>query len=106
MIEIPSPHVSGGTGPPRPGKAARPFLFKLLNFKDHDTILAKARTMNASLITDKTKASLYPYFSTELQRTRVTFNGVKQRLRRLNVTYAILYPAHLRMVANDETQFF
>lgn len=50
--------------------------------------------------------SPYPDFSAELQCRRVKFTEVKKRLRRFGVTYAMLYPARMRMAANNETHFF
>lgn len=92
--------------PPRPGEPPRPFLFKLLNFKDRDAALALARTKGDLMKMDNARISFYPDFSAELQRRRAKFTEVKKRLRRYEVTYAMLYPAKLRIAVNGETKFF
>lgn len=56
-----------------PGANPRPFLFKLLNYKDRDVILSKARTMFAALVIDNSKISLFPDFSAELQKQSAKF---------------------------------
>lgn len=89
-----------------PGNHPRAFLFKLLNYKDRDAILAKARTMGGKLAIENSKISLFPDFSAELQKQRAKFMDVKRRLRDLNLPYAMLYPARLRVVALGETRFF
>lgn len=52
--------------PPPPGAPPRPFLFRLLNYKDRDAILNKARTAG-TLKVDNAKVSLFPDFSAEVQ---------------------------------------
>lgn len=92
--------------PPKPGEPPRPFLFKLLNFKDRDAILYQARTKGNLMKMDNVRISVYPNFSAELQHRRAKFTDVKKRLRQYDVTYAMLYPAKLCIAANSETQFF
>lgn len=84
----------------------RPLLFKLLNYKDRDTILSKARTMSWAMAIDNSKVSLFPDFSAELQKQRAKYINVKKRLRDLKLQYAMLYPARLRVVALGEIHFF
>lgn len=91
--------------PPPPGAPPRPFLFKLLNYKDRDAILHKART-TADLSVGNARISLYPDFSAEVQRRRAKFIDIKKRLRNLNVPYYMLYPAKLKVVVNGNAQFF
>ena len=42
--------------------------------------------------------SAYPDFKAEVQRRRATFLAVKKHLRSLNMRYALLFPAKLRVV--------
>lgn len=49
-----------------PGNHPCPFLFKLLNCKDRDAILFKAKTMGGALVIDNSKVSFFPDFSAEL----------------------------------------
>lgn len=92
--------------PPRPGEPPRPFLFKVLNFKDRDAILQHARAKGDLMKIDNARISFYPDFSAEVQRRRAKFTEVKKPLRKYAVTYAMLYPAKLRVATNDETHFF
>uniref|UniRef100_A0A1B8Y2I5 Uncharacterized protein n=1 Tax=Xenopus tropicalis TaxID=8364 RepID=A0A1B8Y2I5_XENTR len=51
----------------------------------------------------------YPYiltYSTQLQKLRSTFTGVKRKLRELNLTYAMTYPAKLKINDANRTYFF
>lgn len=89
-----------------PGNHPRAFLFKLLNYKDRDTILSKARSMSGNMAIDNSKVSLFPDFSVELQKQHAKFIDLKKRLREHNLQYAMLYPARLRVVALGEVHFF
>ena len=48
----------------------------------------------------------YPDFTNEVQQRRATFLEIKSRLRTLNMKYALLFPAKLRVVDGDTTHFF
>lgn len=52
------------------------------------------------------KFSLFPDYSVEVHKQRAKFTDVKGCLRTLNLQYAMLFPAKLRIVANGETHFF
>ena len=52
------------------------------------------------------RVSFYPDFSQEVQRRRAKFLDVKRRLRNLQLPYAMLYPAKLRVVVRGQAQFF
>lgn len=92
--------------PPQPGAPPRPFLFKLLNYKDRDVILRNARLKPAALKVDNAKISLFPDFSADLQKQQAKFTDVKRRLRDLDLKYAMLYPARLRIEVLGSLQFF
>lgn len=94
--------------PTRPlpsGNPPRAFLFKMLNYMDHDVILSKARSIGDALVMDNSKILLFPDFSAGKQK-RAQFTEVKKRLPSLELQYAMLYPACLRVVAKDEVHFF
>ena len=92
--------------PPAPGAPPRPFLFKFLNYKDRDAVLRLARLNPAALKIDNTKVSMFPDFSADLQKQRAKFMDVKRRLRDLDLKYAMLYPARLRLEVHGAVQFF
>ncbi|CAB1438352.1 unnamed protein product [Pleuronectes platessa] len=45
----------------------------------------------------------FPYLSAGLHRQTRRFDGVKQRVRSLNIRYGIVYPAKLRQTINGQT---
>lgn len=61
-----------------PGNPPCQFLFKLLNFKDRDTILSKARTRGFTLVMDNSQISLFSDFSSELQKQCVKFTDIEK----------------------------
>lgn len=91
--------------PPPPGAPPRPILLKLLNFRDRDVALRVARE-KGELSINGHRVSLYPDFSGEIQRQRLQFQDIKKRLRALNIPYSMQYPAKLRVVALNTTNFF
>lgn len=68
-----------------------PFLFQLLDYKDRDTVLTKART-NVHLLVNNAHILLFPDFSAGVQRQLAKFTDIKKRLRTLGVQYYMLYP--------------
>lgn len=94
--------------PPRPlppGNPPRSMLARLLNYKDREVILRLARE-KGSIKHNGTKVSFYPDFSAEVQRRRSKFMEVKKRLQRLQLSYAMMFPAKLRVAANGQNHFF
>lgn len=68
MYAVESAHRVPARPPPQ-GALLCPFLFRLLNYKDRDAVLSKARTTE-NLRVDNAKISLFPDFSAEVQRQR------------------------------------
>ena len=48
----------------------------------------------------------FPDYTMEVQRQRNNFNAVKAQLRKMNLSYALLFPARLRVVEADTSHFF
>ncbi|XP_041441303.1 uncharacterized protein LOC121400993 [Xenopus laevis] len=93
-------------GRPRPpGAPPRPFLIRLLHFRDRDASLSEARS-KGQLVHEGANISLYPDYSTYLQKQRSTFTGVKRQLRDLKLVYAMLYPAKLKVIDANKSHFF
>lgn len=90
---------------PHSGGQSRPLIVKLLFFRDKVTILQRAREMK-NIIYNGARISLYPDFSPELQRQRAKFIECKRSLQQRRLSYALLYPARLRVTANGEVNFF
>lgn len=87
-----------------PGAPPCPFLLKMLNYKDRDTILSKARTMGPDMVIDNLKISLFSDFLADVQKWRAQFTDIKKSMRAL-LQYAMLYPARLRVVAKGGSLF-
>lgn len=90
---------------PPPGAPPRPVLVRVLHYKDRDVILRAARDL-PELAIDNSRISIFPDFSAEVQRRRMQFIAVKKRLRDLQIAYAMLYPARLRVTALGRAHFF
>lgn len=91
--------------PPPPGGQDRPFLLKLLHYKDRDIILRLAR-QKVDMEIQGAKISIYPDFSAAVQKQRAKFTEVKRRMRAIPLVYSMLYPAKLRVVADGAVHFF
>lgn len=88
--------------PPQQRAPPCSFLFRLLNYKDRDAILSKARILKD----DNAQVSLFADFSAKVQRQCSKLLHIKKRLRALNVQYFMLYPAKLKVLANGNSHFF
>ena len=97
-------HRSLGPRPP-PGAPARPIIACLLNFRDRDTILCKARELG-QLNHQGASLSIYPDYTQLVQEARRKFQEAKIQLRRLGLKYGMYYPARLRIDVNGRAKFF
>lgn len=50
--------------------------------------------------------SIYPDFTSAVQEARKKFMDAKQKLRELNIPYAMLYPARLKITIEGKTWIF
>lgn len=91
--------------PPPPGALPRPFLLKLLHYRDRDAILTMAR-QKQTIEHLNSKISIYPDYSAEVQRKRAQYHEVKKRLRDMEITYSTIYPSKLRIADGKFTRFF
>uniref|UniRef100_A0A803KDP9 L1 transposable element RRM domain-containing protein n=1 Tax=Xenopus tropicalis TaxID=8364 RepID=A0A803KDP9_XENTR len=93
------------TRPHPPGAPPRPFLLRMLNYRDRDAALKAAR-IKGPITFNGTTVSLYPDFSPTIQKQRATFTAIKRRLREAHIPYGMIYPARLRVQDGDRAQFF
>lgn len=84
---------------------SRTFIFKVLNYKDRNTILQRARQL-ADIRMNGLKIRFFRDFSANVQRQRAGFMDVKRRLRQMDFSYAMLFPAKLKVMTQDKTLFF
>lgn len=88
-----------------PGAPPRPFLVRLLSSRDRDAILQAAR-QKGDILYNNNNVSIFPDFSAALQKLRASYINVKKRLRGLNISYSMSFPAKLRVIHEDKTVFF
>lgn len=88
-----------------PGAPPRTFKFKLLYYRDRDTILRAARLQGELKFGDATLL-IFPDYSVETQRRRKSFDQVRAMLRQKGVKYSMLFPARLRVQDGERVQFF
>lgn len=79
-------------------------LARMLNYRDRKLILCLSRE-KANIQYNGVKISFYPDFSEEVQSKRAKFQDVKRGLLCLQLPYAMLYPAQLRVTARGQTHF-
>lgn len=94
------PAIRGPQGAP-----PRTFIFKLLHYRDRDTVLHVAR-LQGELKFENAKILIFPNYSVETQRQRKSFNQVRAMLREKGVKYSMLFPAKLRVQDGEQVQFF
>lgn len=87
------------------GAPPRTFIFKLLHYRDRDTILRAARVQGDLKLGDAT-LHIFPDYSVETQRRRKSFDQVRAMLRQKGVKYSMLFPAKLRVQDGERVQFF
>lgn len=90
---------------PPAGGFPRPLLIRFLNYKDKVSLMRKTREAG-NIFFNGSKISFYSDFSPDLQKLRAEFIQSKRTLQKFKLTYALLYPAKLRVNALGGTQFF
>lgn len=91
--------------PPIPGAPPRPFLLRLLNYRDRDKLLAAAREKQ-DLRFNNARIMLFPGYSPEVQQRRHSFTEARRRLREKGLKFSLLYPSKLRVIDGDRAHFF
>ena len=76
---------------PKPGAPPpRPFLIRLLNYRDRDQILSTAR-MRADIQYENVKLLFFPDYPVEIQQQRRAYTEIRKRLREKGLKYSLLY---------------
>lgn len=91
--------------PPPEGAPPRSIIARILNFQDKVAILRIARE-KGPLKYNGNNISIYPDFSAEIQRQRISFSAVKNHLREEGLKYAMLFPAELRIIYDGKAHFY
>uniref|UniRef100_H3AQU3 L1 transposable element RRM domain-containing protein n=1 Tax=Latimeria chalumnae TaxID=7897 RepID=H3AQU3_LATCH len=74
----------------------RMLLFKLLRYRDKEVILRQARKLGALTFNNK-PVYIFPDMSADLFQKRKSFFGVKRLCKDLDIPFALLFPARLRI---------
>ena len=90
---------------PKPEAPPRPFLIRLLNYRDRDQILSTAG-IRADIQYDNTKLLFFPDYPWEIQQQRREYTEIRRRLREKGLKYSLLYPSKLRVTDGIHTLFF
>ena len=88
-----------------PGSPPRPMLAKLLHFRDRDAILRVARS-RAQIQFENARVLLFPDYTAAVQQQRRSFNEVKARMRDMNLQYALIFPARMKVNIKGRFCFF
>lgn len=91
--------------PPPQGAPPRTFIAKMLNFWDRDAVLRLTR-LKGNIPYKNGEIKVFPDFSAEVQKKRAHFAEAKRQLRIRHYSYAMLFPARLRVVGEDRAHFF
>lgn len=92
---------------PRPGvkERPRPMVVRMHNFGDKQIIDASRKlSMDENLRFENSKVSFYQDLSTAVLRNCSKFDLVKHRLQEIGASYAMLYPAKLRVTIANTTK--
>uniref|UniRef100_H3ARV8 L1 transposable element RRM domain-containing protein n=1 Tax=Latimeria chalumnae TaxID=7897 RepID=H3ARV8_LATCH len=92
---------------PRTSNANRPrmLIFKLLCYQDKEVILRQARKLGALTFKNK-PIYIFPDMSADLFQKRKSFFGVKRLCKDLDIPFALLFPARLRIDFKGQCLFF
>lgn len=91
--------------PPPQGSPPRTFFAKMLNFRDCDAVLHLTK-LKSNIPFQNGEIKVFSDFSAEDQRKRAQFTEAKRQLRIRHYSYAMLFPARLRVASEDRAHFF
>ena len=80
-------------------------LVKFLTYRDRDQVM-KAAHLKDEIIIAGGRVMFFPDLSTEVQRQRKLFDGVKQSMRQMHKEYGILFLAKMRILHNKSWHYF
>lgn len=92
---------------PDPNQRPRPLIIKFHNFTDKCCVMEAAWRIGSRRRLDQEapenpRISFFNDYSAEVVRRRKAFDGLKARLRKINLDYSLMYPATLRVKVNGK----
>uniref|UniRef100_H3APA2 L1 transposable element RRM domain-containing protein n=1 Tax=Latimeria chalumnae TaxID=7897 RepID=H3APA2_LATCH len=89
----------------RNADSPRMLIFKLLRYRNKEVILRQARKLGALTFKNK-PVYIFPDMNADLFQKRRSFFGVKRRYKDLDIPFALLFPARLRIDFQGQHLFF
>ncbi|KAJ1155330.1 hypothetical protein NDU88_008060 [Pleurodeles waltl] len=80
-------------------------IARFFNFKDRDNILKEARRTEG-LQWENHKILIFPDYTREVQTRRRSYEHVKQKLKAMQLSYMLLFPARLKVLMAGKAYFF
>ncbi|KAJ1141776.1 hypothetical protein NDU88_008104 [Pleurodeles waltl] len=90
---------------PPPGAPPRPIVARLLHYRDRDTALRLSHEKHP-LQFGGNEISIYPDSTIAVQEAHKKYATVKQKMRQAHISYAMLYPARLKITHNGRHMIF
>ena len=81
---------------PPEGAPPRPMIMKILNYKDRYAILRHAREVG-EVKYKNSRIMIFPDYTIQVQKARKSYDGVKQKLRYMGLTYLLMFPSKLKV---------
>lgn len=96
---------------PKPGhnQRPRPIIMKFHNFADKQRVMDAARRLGTEPdhpARTGPRISFFNDYSAAVVKKRKAFDDVKERLKKMNIGYALMYPATLKMTVNGTEKRF
>ena len=88
-----------------PGAPSRSIVMKNLNYRDRDFILNKAGN-KGSIAMGTSKVVIFSNYILAVQSHWASFMAAKNRLRELDLKYALLFPARPKIIVGIQLLFF
>lgn len=91
---------------PGPNQRPRPLILKFHNFRDKQRTMEAVRQLGSCEscqdAAPREPKVLFNDYSAEVVRRHMAFDDTKTRLKKMNMDYALLYPATLRMTVDGK----
>lgn len=107
-LKVDRAHRTGGPVPAA-GQRPRPVLVRLHNYRDKERIMRASLEKGKNgqpLEHDGASVMIFQDFSAAVAQKRKSFDGVKKRLKTVDASYRLLYPAKLKVTHRGTTRVY